>query len=247
MAVRGDSVQITGTTFTGATAVKFGAVAATTFTVEDDSHITAKVPATAVTGAISVTTAAGTGASASPLTVVPPATVTGFTTGSGVAGTPVTINGTNFIGEITVRFNGVPAASVTKVSSTQLRATVPSGATTGKIAVTTIAGTAVSAANFTIPLAITGFSPGNGQVGDTVVITGTGFVSSVVVRFGTAIAVVTFDSGTQLTVTVPEGASSGPIVVSNGVISTSSAASFELVTAPLTSIPPDLDGGTSQL
>jgi hypothetical protein len=63
----GSSVTISGQSFTGATAVRFGTVPATSFTVDSDTQITAVVPATAPTGAgakISVTTPGGVGTSA---------------------------------------------------------------------------------------------------------------------------------------------------------------------------------------
>ena len=54
-------VKITGTSFTGATAVKFGATAATAFVVDDSTTIYATVPAgTAGAANITVTTPAGT-------------------------------------------------------------------------------------------------------------------------------------------------------------------------------------------
>src|SRR5262249_2289728 len=65
----GTSVVIKGTTFTGATRVSFGGVAATTFTVTPDSQITAVVPTGAVTGKISVTGPGGTATSAGTFTV----------------------------------------------------------------------------------------------------------------------------------------------------------------------------------
>src|SRR5262249_41730209 len=55
----GSSVTITGTTFTGATAVKFYGLAAS-FTVNSNTQITATVPANATSGSITVTTPGGT-------------------------------------------------------------------------------------------------------------------------------------------------------------------------------------------
>src|SRR5207247_11330326 len=65
-----------------------------------------------------------------------PPTVTRFTPASGPVGTSVTINGTNFTGTSAVLFNGT-SASFTVNSATTIAATVPSGATTGPISVTT--------------------------------------------------------------------------------------------------------------
>jgi len=63
-------VIITGTNFTGATAVKFGGTNALSFTVNSATQITA-TPAAGTTGTISVTTPNGTGTSASAFTVNP--------------------------------------------------------------------------------------------------------------------------------------------------------------------------------
>ncbi|MDO7875683.1 FG-GAP-like repeat-containing protein [Hymenobacter sp. ASUV-10] len=55
----GSSVVLTGTDFTGATAVRFGIVPATSFVVNSDTQITAVVPAGFALAPISVTNAAG--------------------------------------------------------------------------------------------------------------------------------------------------------------------------------------------
>jgi hypothetical protein len=65
----GTSVVITGTNFTGATAVTFNNVAATTFTVNSATQITATVPTTATTGKIKVTTPGGSATSTADFTV----------------------------------------------------------------------------------------------------------------------------------------------------------------------------------
>jgi len=64
----------------------------------------------------------------------------------------VTIIGVGFNSSSTVRFNGFTASSVVHVSSTQLKAIVPSTATTGPITVTNTTaptGTVRSAVNYT--------------------------------------------------------------------------------------------------
>jgi IPT/TIG domain-containing protein len=64
----------------------------------------------------------------------------------------VTITGIGFNSSSIVKFNGTAASSVIHVSSTQLKATVPSTATTGPITVTNTTaptGTVSSGANYT--------------------------------------------------------------------------------------------------
>jgi hypothetical protein len=63
------TVTITGSVFTGATAVTFNGTPAASFTVTNDSTISAVVPATAGTGAVSITGPGGTGTSSGTLTI----------------------------------------------------------------------------------------------------------------------------------------------------------------------------------
>src|SRR5438046_7017613 len=78
-----------------------------------------------------------------------PPTITSCTPASGPVGTSVTISGTNFTGATAVLFNSV-SASFTVNSATAITATVPAGATSGPISVTTPDGTASSAGSFTV-------------------------------------------------------------------------------------------------
>ena len=83
----------------------------------------------------------------------------------------------------------------------------------------------------TIPprLSISGFSPASGNVGTTVTLTGTNFSSTAsdnVVYFGATKAIVTSPSATQLTVTVPAGATYKPITVTVGGLTASSGKPF---------------------
>jgi uncharacterized repeat protein (TIGR03803 family) len=65
----------------------------------------------------------------------------------GKVGAAVIILGNNLIGTTDVSFNGT-AAAFTVVSSTEITTTVPDGATTGRVKVTTPSGTLTSNANF---------------------------------------------------------------------------------------------------
>ena len=65
---QGTAVTITGTGFTGATAMKFNGMTAT-FNVTDASHIATTVPSGATTGTLSVTTPGGTATSSGTFTV----------------------------------------------------------------------------------------------------------------------------------------------------------------------------------
>ena len=107
----GTSVTITGTRFTGATAVDFGATPATSFTVNSDTSITAGSPAgSAGTVDITVTTPGGTSATAAAdqFTYETPPVITSLSPATGLpaGGTSVTITGTGFTGATDVDFGG---------------------------------------------------------------------------------------------------------------------------------------------
>ncbi len=78
-----------------------------------------------------------------------PPTLTGFSPASGPVGTIVTLAGTGLSGATAVAFNGT-SAQFTVVSDTKITATVPAGATSGAISVTTPGGTVQSATAFTV-------------------------------------------------------------------------------------------------
>ncbi len=142
----GTGVTITGTNFTGATAVSFNGASAT-FTEGPPGTITTTVPAGATTGPITITTPSGPLVTTTRFTVTP--AMSSFAPASGPVATGVTITGTNFTGVTAVSFNGV-ASNFTVSNSGTVTTTVPFGATTGTITVTTLDGTATSATSFTV-------------------------------------------------------------------------------------------------
>lgn len=76
------------------------------------------------------------------------------------------------------------------------------------------------------------FSPASGPVGTTVILTGTGLAGATKVEFNGTSATFTVDSDTQITTTVPAGATDGPITVTlaGTAGTTTSAASFDVTT-----------------
>ncbi|MBX5442654.1 MAG: IPT/TIG domain-containing protein [Solirubrobacteraceae bacterium] len=139
-----------------------------------------------------------------------------FAPTTGAAGTQVVITGTNLAGATGVSFGGTAATQFTVVSPTQITATVPPGAQSGPITVTTPNGTATSGTPFqTTPApTITALSPASGRVGTQVTITGTNLTGATQVSFnGIPATGVAVASPTQLTATVPTGAGAGTVTV----------------------------------
>jgi hypothetical protein len=76
--------------------------------------------------------------------------ITSFTPTSGPVGKKVSIRGTGFIGTTKVTFGGVEATRFIVNTDKLVNAAVPSGAKSGKIAITTPGGTAFSPETFTV-------------------------------------------------------------------------------------------------
>ncbi|HEY7889254.1 MAG TPA: IPT/TIG domain-containing protein, partial [Steroidobacteraceae bacterium] len=152
---------------------------------------------------------------------------------TGAAGSSVTITGTGFssiASQDTVAFDGV-SATITYASGNRLVVTVPAGAATGDITITTPNGTGSSTSPFTVrPLAITGLSPTSGADGTLVTVTGSGFdptASNDSVSLNGTQATVSSASSTQLQFSVP-GAMAGHVTVTTPLGSASSTGHFFL-------------------
>jgi alpha-tubulin suppressor-like RCC1 family protein len=196
----GTQVTITGTDFTGATAVHFGANAATSFTVHAASSITAVAPAGAL-GAVNVTVT--TAAGISPITsadrfvyvAAPTVKSLAHKSGPGAGGSTVTITGKNLENASAVHFGGQQAERFTVVSATSITAVAPAGAGTVDVTVTTPGGTSATAKGdqFEYVPAVESVSPGEGPTagGTQVTITGAGFATgagATTFKFGTKAA-----------------------------------------------------------
>jgi hypothetical protein len=264
----GTSVHLTGTHFTGATAVSFGGVAAPTFSVNTDSLITATAPTQAPgTVDVTVTTPAGTSATSSAdlytYQGMPP-TISALTPSSALpwGGTTVVISGANFINVGGVAFGGTDATSFHVDSPTQITAVCPAhDPGLVFITVSNLYGNSnpSNSSEFlylTPPVpVVTGVAPSYGPIagGSSVTITGTGFTGAGGVSFGTlAASSYTVLSDTQIKAITPtEGAGIVDVRVTNisGTSPTSSADQYMFVPPQpaVTAVSPNTDttaGGT---
>ena len=186
-------MTITGTSFTGATAVKFGTTAATTFTVNSSTSITATSPAGTGTVDVTVTTAGGTSPTSCGRPVhlrgAPTVTRSARPAARPPAGPSVTITGTSFTGATAVNFG--PTAATSFTSSTRPPRSPPLARPapgTVDVTVTTAGGTSpiTSADQFTYvalrrsPRSARTSGPAAG--GTTVTITGTNFTGATAVK-----------------------------------------------------------------
>ncbi|MEA2633411.1 MAG: hypothetical protein QOH92_178 [Chloroflexota bacterium] len=158
--------------------------------------------------------------------------ITGFVPTQGEAGVGVTIRGSGFTGATSVEFNSI-AAIPTVASDNEIRVSVPAGAESGPITVTSQAGSTTSASSFTVlsKVTITSFAPTQGPIGSPVLITGRGLGDADSVEFNQGRAVATALSDTTVLATVPPGAISGPVSVRGQNLNCVSSDSFT-VTPP---------------
>jgi len=146
-----------------------------------------------------------------------------FTPNHGAVGSSVTISGQGFsTTSSTVTFNGT-AATVSSASTTQLVVAVPTGATTGPIAVTVGSTTFTTLDSFSVtsdtglPPTVTSFSPPIASPGDTIAVSGSHFLTSAgstAAGVGNYQSTVVPTNDTSLNFVAAPGIGSGNVVVS---------------------------------
>lgn len=211
----GGVVVLTGSGFTGATSVRFGSTAVTSFTVDSDTQITATVPPKAASsGPVVVVGPGGTSPAGPTLTwVAPVPSVTSVSPSAGatIGGTPVTISGSGFSFATSVKF-GTASASFTVVNDTTITATSPAGSGAVTVTVTTAGGTSVPSGGSTFSYsvsvpAVSNISPASGPASGATLVTirGTAFTGATRVRFGSveAAAFSVVDATTIVAVSPP--------------------------------------------
>ena len=256
----GTTVVITGTDFTGTTAVDFGTIPATSFTVNSATQITAVSPPAAA-GIVNVVVTTPLGISVGvPFTYVPPTApaISGLTPTSGpvTGNTAVIITGANFGAATGVTFRGAPGTAFQVTSPTTISvATPPNTVGAADVIVQSPAGASIPE-TFTylaVPLpAISAMTPTSGPTagGTSVTITGSGFSGDSTVYFGGAPAVsATVTSPTSIIAVSPPHAVGTTDVTVQNVNGVSNASPFTFIASPLiTALAPQrgpISGGTS--
>ena len=210
--ISGSFVTINGSNFLGATAVKFGTINASSFSILSNTRITAVVGPGGATGQVSVTGPGGTGLSFGTFTFGLTPTIAAITPSPAVPRTIVTATGTNLDGIQAVSVGGLAADSLQQISPTQVRfrvpaLTLPAGRDTANftVQVKVSSGTAISTLTVISAPTLGTILPDSGRVSDTVRIRGTGLTNLSSVTFAGIPAVYHSVSPTELWAIVPSG------------------------------------------
>src|SRR5216683_246961 len=164
--------------------------------------------------------------------------------GPATGGTSVMITGINFTGATSVSFGSTPASSITFISDMQITAVSPAGCGTVDVTVTTQSGTSAKSKadlftyiSSTPTVAYINPSSGPTTGGTSVTITGSGFMCTTTVSFGsTATSDFKVDSDTQITVVSPPGSGIVDVTVTtpSGTSSTTYDDQFDYIPPPPT-------------
>lgn len=145
----GTTISVTGKNLTGTTAFYFNNVPATSFTVTSEWGLKAVVPVGATTGRLKVVTPKGSYTTSVDFVVDGSSggsggggggnatlNIAAFVPWKGLPGEVVSFQGSGFASGMSLSFNGKNSPTVQVIDSSNLKATIPVGATTGKVKIT---------------------------------------------------------------------------------------------------------------
>jgi len=145
---------------------------------------------------------------------------------SGAEGAQVGILGQGFSSASVVEFGGTKATTRKLTGTTYILATVPTGALTGDVTVTTGSTKLSTTAIYKITPTYKSFTPPSGPVGTVVTFNGTGLTQTTKVTIDKISTSFTVVSDSEITATVPAGAATGKIAVTTKGGSVSSSTNF---------------------
>ncbi|HYC86602.1 MAG TPA: IPT/TIG domain-containing protein [Chryseosolibacter sp.] len=236
-ALIGTQVTINGTGLGKVTRVEFASFAASSFTANDES-ITVTVPQGLAEGPL-LLSVYYPGASENNLgpsdnvefTVLYAPVISSLSVAQAKPTKQVTITGTSLAGATSVKFGDVAAAF--EADATTIVATVPDIDTPGEtqITVTTPGGTA--SVPFTVLAKVPevhSFTPVEGKAGVQITVNGLFFEDVQSVKIGeTTVANYTVVGPTQITFNIPQGATTGKIIVTTDIGTGESASSLNVI------------------
>ena len=249
----GTVITVTGSGFTGSNRAWVGSGHDATLSVVSATQAKVTVPADGKTGVISILSTQHSVSSSNTFTVTtstatqPQQTINNFAPASGPVGTVVTVNGSGFTGSNAAWVGSAHNATISVVNDTQVRVTVPAGATDGAIGIFSSQHSAFSPTSFSVTTSapamkqqtISSFSPSSGTAGTTISVTGSGFSGSNAAWVGTAQdASLTVLSDTQAKINVPTDAVSGKLKILSTQYSASSSGTFTVTTGSSPPPPP---------
>ena len=251
----GTTVTITGRNFTNGlvpaspivSAVSFGGVPAASFTVVNDTTMTAVAPAGGIDGRIAVTTPLGTVTSVGVWDAYGLPTVVAASVNPVRPGTAVTLTGSELLGLRSVTLNGAAIAGATvNATGTSITFTVPTTATNGPLVITARGGAGTSnLLQVSAAPTITSFTPtsAGAGVGAVVTVNGRNYVGVTSVTVGGVAAPFTVVNTNVLTFVVPVGATTGRLSITAAFGRVNSATNFTVIPRPTITAFTPLQGG----
>ncbi|GAB3528369.1 hypothetical protein GCM10027443_06140 [Pontibacter brevis] len=238
---QGSEVTLSGKWFSTAPAsnkVYFNGVPASVISASE-TELKVLVPANASTGPLKVITLDGTAHTAAAFEVYQPPVLNSFSPAEGTAGSTVTLRGEQLNARLfeSIRL-GTKECDIISHTDNELVVRVPAEAVTSKFEVVTKGGEAESTVEYVVwhQPSISSLSKTTGAVGATLYMDGEHFAPAADrnrVMFGQAQAQVLQATPARLTVKVPAGAASGFVTVETPGGKATSAASFEVIPAPV--------------
>lgn len=235
----GTSVTITGTNFgslRGLSTVTFNGITAS-ISSWSDGIIVATVPVGANTGNVVVTVSGFASNGSSFFVISIPPVIISLSATSGNVGIPITITGSNFgsvQGLSKVVFNGILVTSILSWAASSILVLVPIDATTGDVVVT-VAGIDSNGITYSVIPTLVSLMPNSGAVGALVTVLGTGLgsaQSNSTITFNGISAAVSSWGSTAIHVSVPNGATTGNVIVTVSGTATNGL-SFTMLSAPI--------------
>ena len=210
----GDTLQVQGIGLDRVQKVLLGGIEVS-FSSQSATRLSVVVPAAALSGVIELQAAGAVALSLERVTVLSVPTVTALNPATVKPGDSLTLSGSNLDQVREVRINDI-LLGVTQKTASQLSLSIPAEARSGTLSLmygNNLILRVTQSLAIQTPVILNSFSPPEALAGATVTIDGAGLDLVTQVIFGTQGAAPALSNVNRMTVTVPAGAASGPLVL----------------------------------